>query len=122
MAIKGGMINWANMGDPNASLPTPQPTFFRPMFGAFGTAVAKTCVTFVSKAGYDRGLADLYGLQKMVMPVYGTRTLTKRHMVRNSALPKIDVDPQTFAVKVDGVHATAPAPKTIALNQLYFFS
>ena len=122
MVIKGGMINWANMGDPNASLPTPQPMFYRPMFGAFGTAIGKTCVTFLSKAGYDRGLAEKFGLQKMVMPVYGTRTLTKRHMVRNSTLANIDVDPQTFAVKVDGVHATAPAPKTIALNQLYFFS
>jgi urease subunit alpha len=122
MVIKGGMINWASMGDPNASLPTPQPTVYRPMFGAFGSALAKTCVTFVSKASYDLGIAQKYGLQRTVMPVYGTRTLTKRHMVRNSTLAKIDVDPQTFAVKVNGVHATAPAPKTIALNQLYFFS
>ena len=122
MVIKGGVINWANMGDPNASLPTAQPTFYRPMFGAFGSAVARTCVTFVSKASYDRGIAQKYGLQRMVMPVRGTRTLTKRDMVRNSTLAKIDVDPQTFAVKVNGVHATAPAPKTISLNQLYFFS
>jgi urease subunit alpha len=122
LVIKGGFINWSNMGDPNASLPTPQPTFYRPMFGAFGSALSKTCVTFMSKAGYDRGLADKYGLQRIVMPIYGTRTLTKHHMVRNSTLAKIDVDPQTFAVKVNGVHATAPAPKSIALNQLYFFS
>ncbi len=122
MVIKGGLINWANMGDPNASLPTPQPTFYRPMFGAFGTALSKTCVTFVSRAAYDLGIAKKYDLQRTVMPVYGTRTLTKRHMVRNSTLAKIEVNPQTFAVTVDGVHATAPAPKTIALNQLYFFS
>jgi len=122
MVIKGGMINWANMGDPNASLPTPQPTMYRPMFGAYGSALSKTCVTFVSRAAYDLGIAKKYDLQRMVMPVYRTRTLTKRDMVRNSALPKIEVNPQTFAVTVDGVHATAPAPKTIALNQLYFFS
>jgi urease subunit alpha len=122
LVLKGGMINWANMGDPNASLPTPQPTFYRPMFGALGSALKKTCVTFVSKAACDRGVARKYGLQRTVLPVYGTRTLTKHDMVRNATLAKIDVDPQTFAVKVDGVHATAPAAKTIALNQLYFFS
>jgi urease subunit alpha len=122
LVIKGGLINWANMGDPNASLPTPQPTFYRPMFGAFGSAIARTCVTFVSKASHEAGIAQKYGLQKMVMPVYGTRTLTKRDMVRNATLAKIEVDPQTFAVKVNGVHATAPAQKTISLNQLYFFS
>ena len=120
--IKGGMINWACMGDPNASLPTPQPVIYRPMFGAFGTALSKTCATFVSRAAYDLDIAKKYELQRMVMPVYGTRTVTKRDMVRNSTLADIQVNPQTFAVTVDGVHATAPAPKTIALNQLYFFS
>ena len=122
MIIKGGMINWACMGDPNASLPTPQPVFYRPMFGAFGTALSKTCATFVSRAAYDLDIAKKYDLQRMVMPVYGTRTVTKRDMVRNSTLADIQVNPQTFAVTVDGVHATARAPKTIALNQLYFFS
>eukprot|EP00456_Euglypha_rotunda_P084016 TRINITY_DN83_c0_g1_i19.p1 TRINITY_DN83_c0_g1~~TRINITY_DN83_c0_g1_i19.p1 ORF type:complete len:573 (-),score=153.22 TRINITY_DN83_c0_g1_i19:4061-5779(-) len=122
MIIKGGMINWACMGDPNASLPTPQPVIYRPMFGAFGTALSKTCATFVSRAAYDLDIAKKYELQRMVMPVYGTRTVTKRDMVRNSTLADIQVNPQTFAVTVDGVHATAPAPKTIALNQLYFFS
>ncbi|MDB5348280.1 MAG: ureC [Schlesneria sp.] len=122
MIIKGGMINWACMGDPNASLPTPQPVIYRPMFGAFGTALSKTCATFVSRAAYDLDIAKKYDLQRMVMPVYGTRTVTKRDMVRNSTLADIQVNPQTFAVTVDGVHATAPAPKTIALNQLYFFS
>jgi urease subunit alpha len=122
MVIKGGMINWASMGDPNASLPTPQPTLYRPMFGAFGSALSKTCVTFVSRAAYDLGIAQKYGLQRLVMPVYGTRTATKRDMVRNSTLAKIEVNPQTFAVTVEGVHATAPARKEISLNQLYFFS
>jgi urease subunit alpha len=122
MIIKGGMINWACMGDPNASLPTPQPVFYRPMFGALGTALSKTCATFVSRAAYDLDVAKKYDLKRMVMPVYGTRTVTKRDMVRNSTLADIQVNPQTFAVTVDGVHATAPAPKTISLNQLYFFS
>lgn len=122
LVLKGGMIVWSNMGAPNASLPTTQPMFYRPMFGAFGSALPSTCVSFVSKAAYDRGVAHKYGLKKIVRPVYGTRTLGKTHMVRNSFLPNIDVDPQTFAVKVDGVHATVKPPRTIALNQLYFFS
>lgn len=122
MVLKGGFVAWANMGDPNASLPTPQPMFYRPMFGAFGSALAKTCVTFVSRAAYDLGVKEKLGLQRIVEPVSQTRVLTKRHMVRNDFLPDIEVDPQTFAVKVDGVHATVTPPKTISLNQLYFFS
>ncbi|APW59556.1 urease subunit alpha [Paludisphaera borealis] len=122
LVLKGGMIVWSNMGAPNASLPTTQPMYYRPMFGAFGTTLARNCVSFVSKVAYDRGVAQKYGLERIVRPVYGTRTLGKSHMVRNDFLPDIDVDPQTFAVKVDGVHATVTPPKTIALNQLYFFS
>ena len=122
MVIKGGMINWAVMGDPNASLPTTQPVTYRPMFGAFGSALTRTSVTFVSKASYDLGIADRYDLQKDVVPVYGTRTVTKRDMIRNDVLPKIEVDPETFAVKVDGKHATVDPVKDVRLNQLYFFS
>lgn len=122
LVIKGGMINWATMGDPNASLPTPQPMFYRPMFGAFGTAMHDTCVTFISQAAHERGLAQRLGLRRKVLPVFGTRTLTKRDMIRNDTLAKIEVDPQTFAVKVNGVHATAPPAKSLSLNQLYFFS
>jgi len=122
LVIKGGMINWATMGDPNASLPTPQPMFYRPMFGGFGTAMPETCITFISQAAHERGLGERLGLRRKVMPVRGTRTLTKRDMVRNDTLAKIEVDPQTFAVKVDGTHATAPPAKSLALNQLYFFS
>src|SRR4029077_7217317 len=98
MVIKGGMINWAVMGDPNASLPTTQPVTYRPMFGAYGSALTRTSVTFVSKASYDLGIRDRYDLQKDVVPVYGTRTVTKRDMVRNDVLPRIEVDPETFAV------------------------
>ncbi len=122
MVLKGGFVAWANMGDPNASLPTPQPMFYRPMFGALGTALHKTCVTFVSRMAYDLGIKAKLGLQRIVEPVSRTRVLTKRHMVRNDYLPKIEVDPQTFAVTVNGVHATVTPPKTISLNQLYFFS
>ncbi len=121
MVLKGGFIAWANMGDPNASLPTPQPMMYRPMFGAFGSALSKSCVTFVSRAAYDLDVKSKYQLQRIVEPVFGTRVLTKHHMVRNDFLPNIDVDPQTFAVKVNGVHATVEPPKTISLNQLYFF-
>ena len=91
-------------------------------FGAFGSALARTCVTFVSRSAYDRNVKEKYGLQRMVEPVTHTRVLTKRHMQRNDYLPKIEVNPQTFAVMVDGVHATVKPPKTISLNQLYFFS
>jgi urease subunit alpha len=82
----------------------------------------KTCVTFVSQAAYDLKVHEKYGLNRIVAPVRQTRTLTKEHMVRNNVVPNIDVNPETFAVTVDGVHATVTPPKTISLNQLYFFS
>ena len=122
LVIKGGFINWAIMGDPNASLPTPQPVIYRPMFGAFGAAMPESCITFVSHAAYDDGVAEKLDLKRQVMPVKGTRTITKRDMVRNGNTPKIEVDPETFAVKVDGEHATVEPAETISLNQMYFFS
>ncbi len=122
LVIKNGMINWAPMGDPNASLPTPQPVIYRPMFGAYGTALTNSCVTFVSRAGFDAGVGDRLELRRQVMPVSGTRTLTKPDMVRNGTTPRIEVDPETFAVRVDGVHATVPPSETAALGQMYFFS
>jgi urease subunit alpha len=122
LVLKGGMIVWSNMGDPNASLPTCQPMMYRPMFAAHGSALSRTCTTFVSKAAYDLGIAAKYGLKREVRPVYGTRTLTKNQMVRNAYLPNIDVNPETFAVTIDGIHVTVTPPWTIALNQLYFFS
>ena len=76
----------------------------------------------MSRAAYDAGIGERLGLRRKVMPVHGTRTLTKRHMVRNGNTPKIEVNPETFAVKVDGVHATVPCASSLALNQLYFFS
>jgi urease subunit alpha len=122
LVIKGGLINWAVMGDPNASAATPQPVCYRPMFGAFGPALAKTCVSFVSAAACEAGIAERLQLRRQVRPVERTRTITKRDLVRNNALPAIEVDPETFVVKADGVHATVPAAKSVSLNRLYFFS
>ncbi|WEK50050.1 MAG: urease subunit alpha [Candidatus Kaistia colombiensis] len=122
MVLKGGFVAWANMGDPNASLPTPQPMYYRPMFGAFGTAMQKSSITFVSRAAYDDKIGEKLGLQRNISPVSGTRILGKQHMVRNDYLPNIDVNPETFAVTIDGKHVTVDPPTSISLNQLYFFS
>ncbi|WAJ26209.1 urease subunit alpha [Antarcticirhabdus aurantiaca] len=122
MVIKGGMISWALMGDPNASLPTPQPVIYRPMFGAMGSALPRTRVTFTSHAAVEDGIVDRYELKSQVLPVYGTRTITKNSMVRNSTLPVIEVNPETFAVTVDGTHATIEPATRLPLTQLHFFS
>ena len=122
MVIKGGMISWALMGDPNASLPTPQPVLYRPMFGSMGSALTSTRLTFTSHAAYEDGIVDAYDLQSTVVPVYRTRTITKKSLIRNTALPVIEVNPETFAVTVDGTHATIEPAKTLPLAQLYFFS
>lgn len=122
LVIKGGMINWANMGDPNASLPTPQPKIMRPMFGAFGEAMPATRLTFVSKAAAEDGIKEKFGLTSEIYPVHGVRTLSKADMVRNSATPRIEVNPETFYVTVDGVLAYVPPAKSLPLAQLYWFS
>ena len=122
MVIKGGMVSWANMGDPNASLPTPQPMIYRPMFGAFGSALPHTNLTFVSQAAYDCGIAERLGLRRRVVPVKGCRTLTKGNMILNSATPTIDVNPESFQVSVDGELINLTPAQSISLAQLYFFS
>ena len=122
LIIKGGIISWSVMGDPGSSLPTPQPQIYRPMFGAFGAAIPQTCITFMSQAGYEAGVKEQLGLQRQVLPVVGTRSLSKSDLVRNTATPRIEVNPETFAVKVDGEHATVPAPRHLSLAQTYFFS
>jgi urease subunit alpha len=122
LVIKGGLINWALMGDVNASVGTAEPVIYRPMFGAFGQALPQTCVTFVSQAACDSGIARQLDLRRQVRPVQRTRTITKRDLVRNDALPRIDVDPETFAVKADGVHATVPPSESVSLSRLMFFS
>ncbi len=122
MVIKGGLISYSGMGDPNASLPTCQPIIYRPMFGGFGSALPETCVSFISQLALDRNVKDKYGLRRQVMAVKNTRSISKADMVRNSYLPHIEVNPETFAVTVDGVHLTVPPMKDISLNQIYFFS
>jgi urease subunit alpha len=122
IVIKGGMINWSQMGDPNSSTATTQPVMYRPMFGSFGTALQRTSVSFVSRAAYENGIGDRLGLRRQVRPVARTRTITKRDMVRNSYLPAIHVDPETFVVTADGVRMTVPPTDSLRLNRLYFFS
>lgn len=117
--IKGGMIIASKMGDPNASIPTCQPVFYRHMFGAHGTARARSCLTFVSKAAMDRNIAARYGLTKTVVPVFGCRTIGKKDMKFNSRTPKIDVNPETYEVRVDGELITSRPAEKLPLAQLY---
>ena len=122
LVIKGGLINWANMGDPNASLTTPQPKIMRPMYGDFGGSLPNTRMTFVSKASFDLGIKEKLDLKSIIYPVHGTRQITKAHMVRNTATPQIEVNPETFYVTVDGELAYVPPAKQLPLAQLYWFS
>ena len=119
LILKGGMIAAAAMGDPNASIPTPQPVHYRPMFGSFGKAL-KTSVTFVSQAALKNPAVAALGLSKPLIAVSGTRTLTKADMVHNGATPKITVDPETYVVKADGVHLVCEPATELPLAQRYF--
>jgi urease subunit alpha len=119
LIIKGGMIAAAAMGDPNASIPTPQPVHYRPMFGAFGKAL-QTSVTFVSQAALNSGAIAKLGLTKPLMAVSNTRKLGKRDMKLNDALPAIEVDPETYAVRADGVLLTCEPAKVLPMAQRYF--
>jgi urease subunit alpha len=120
LVIKGGLVSWAQMGDPNASLPTPQPVYYRPMFGAMGKALPRTRATFMSQAGIDNGVPELLGLESQILPVSRTRDIGKRDMVRNDATPVIDVDPETYRVTVDGEPAHIEPAETLPLTQLFF--
>ena len=119
LILKGGMIAAAAMGDPNASIPTPQPVHYRPMFGSYGKAL-KTSVTFVSQAALRNPAVAALGLQKPLVAVSGTRTLTKADMVHNGATPEITVDPETYVVKADGVHLVCEPATELPLAQRYF--
>ena len=119
LILKGGMIAAAAMGDPNASIPTPQPVHYRPMFGSFGKAL-KTSVTFVSQAALKNAAVHALNLQKPLIAVSGTRTLTKADMVHNGATPEITVDPETYVVKADGVHLVCEPATELPLAQRYF--
>lgn len=117
--IKGGMIAAAAMGDPNASIPTPQPVHYRPMFGAYGGGL-KTAVTFVSQAGLDNPDVHALGLQKTLVAVKGTRNVKKSDMVHNTWMPKIEVDPETYEVLADGMHLTCEPAEVLPMAQRYF--
>jgi urease subunit alpha len=120
LVLKGGMIALANMGDPNASIPTPQPMYYRPQFAAFGKALAKTSITFMSKAAVDAGVAEKLGLEKIVRPVSNTRNISKHDMVLNDYLPKIDIDPETYTVTADGEVLTCEPATVLPMAQRYF--
>ena len=118
--IKGGMIVAAPMGDPNASIPTPQPVHYRPMFGALGGARAATSVSFVSQAGLESGMAERLKLTKALVAVKGTRSIRKRDLVLNDYQPKIEVDSQTYEVRADGMLLTCEPATVLPLAQRYF--
>jgi len=120
MVIKGGVIAWSQMGDANASIPTPQPVHMRPMFGSFGGAIGATALTFVSKAAQELEIAAQLGLHKSAVAVSGTRQLSKRDMKLNDALPHIEVDPETYEVRADGNLLTCEPATLLPLAQRYF--
>ncbi len=120
LVIKGGTIVLAAMGDPNASIPTPQPVHYRPMFGQFGGAMAASCLTFVSQAALDDDLGRRIGLRTPLVAVRHTRDIGKRSMVHNDATPHIEVDPETYEVRADGVLLTCEPATTLPMTQRYF--
>jgi urease subunit alpha len=119
LVIKGGFIAWAQMGDANASIPTPQPQLMRPMFGAFGRATGATSLAFVSAHALEEGRLDRYGLTKRLSAVRGCRSIGKRDMKLNDALPEITVDPETYVVTADGQELHAEAAEVLSLAQRY---
>jgi len=118
MVLKSGTIAAAIMGDPNASIPTPQPEYYRPMFGAFGRSITESSVTFVSQAGLEK--CQALGLAKRLLPVTNTRKIGKRSMVLNSATPRMEVDPETYEVRADGRLLTCEPAKVLPMAQRYF--
>jgi urease subunit alpha len=121
LVIKGGSIACAPMGDPNASIPTPQPVHYRPMFGVFGRALAEHCLTFVSTAALDAGLGEALDLQRRLVAVANTRGgIGKASMIHNSATPVIEVDPETYEVRADGVLLTCEPATVLPMAQRYF--
>ena len=120
MIIKGGMIVAAPMGDPNASIPTPQPVHYRMMFASQGKALSKTCITFVSQAALDKDIKSELGLERIVRAVKNTRNISKKDMVLNDMQPDISVDPETYVVKADGELLTCEPASELPLAQRYF--
>ncbi|KAL7093909.1 hypothetical protein ACP275_11G068400 [Erythranthe tilingii] len=120
MVVKGGTIAWSDMGDPNASIPTPEPVTMRPMFGAFGKAASSNSIAFVSKVALDSGIKEDYGINKRLEAVSNVRKLTKLDMKLNDALPQITVDPEAYTVTADGEVLTCTAAATVPLSRNYF--
>jgi urease subunit alpha len=120
MVLKCGSIAAAPMGDPNASIPTPQPVHYRPMFATFGKALASSCLTFVSKLAHQDNIARKLGLSRTVLPVKNTRKIGKKHMIHNDAMPRVDVDPETYEVRADGTPLVCEPAKVLPLAQRYF--
>jgi urease subunit alpha len=120
LILKGGLIVAAQMGDPNASIATPQPVYMRPQFATYGLAMPKSCMSFVSQASLEAGIVERYGLERMVVPVEGCRTITKKDMKRNEATPEIRVDPDTYQVWVDGEKVSSEPLAELPMTQRYF--
>src|SRR5262249_38004056 len=120
LVLKAGTITAALMGDPNASIPTPQPVHYRPMFGAFGGALSVSTVTFLPDLAIERGVPQQLGLRRIVLPAHGIRAINKSRMVHNAATPHIEVDPETYEVRADGVHLTCEPAAMLPLAQRYF--
>lgn len=120
IVIKGGLIAWAQMGDPNASIPTPQPVHMRPMFGSYGGAIAGTSLTFVSQAALEAGIPEQLGLCKPAVAVTNCRNLSKADMKLNDATPVMEVDSETYEVRADGEHLTCEPAEVLPMAQRYF--
>jgi urease subunit alpha len=120
LVVKGGLIAWSAMGDANASIPTPQPVLYRPMFGSFGGATAATSLTFVSQAALEAGIGQQLALRKTMTAVQNCRSIVKANMIGNDATPQIDVDPETYEVRADGELLTCEPAQTLPMAQRYF--
>ena len=120
LVIKGGSIVAAPMGDPNASIPTPQPVHYRPMFAAFGRSLTASSVVFASKGAVTAGIGRKLGIQKQLVAVKGTRKISKKNMIHNSATPNITVDPETYEVTADGELLTCEPAHVLPMAQRYF--
>jgi urease subunit alpha len=120
LVIKGGVIAWAQMGDPNASIPTPQPVFMRPMFGGFGRAPGPISIAFTSKVALEKKTVNGYGLSKRLVPVENCRAVRKTDMKLNDATPDLTIDPETYEVTADGDRLVCDPAEKLPLAQRYF--
>jgi urease subunit alpha len=121
LVLKGGSIACAPMGDPNASIPTPQPVHYRPMFAAYGKSLVQSSLTFVSQAGLQAGIKEKFGLERPLHAIANTRSgISKKSMILNDATPHIEVDPETYEVRADGMLLTCEPADVLPMAQRYF--